>query len=417
MNSREAAFLAFYSSLKEEKYITDFLTAWKQHSQVSPQDYHLAQQIAYGSSQMAVALDYLMLQASEKKKIQLKLKERTLLRTAIYQLYFLDRLPSYAVVDETIKIAKKYFHSYYINFLNALLRKFVDMLPELPQGKDVQSISIRYSYPIVFVQELVDSFGLEVAIKILETGNHPAPTMVRLRRNKEYPKDWNVILEDPVKVAVIPAQDIETASRDSNLYIQNVTPAYLIGTLCKESEHVPKRVLDLCASPGGKSVAVHDFFSHAQIFANDVSDEKILKIRENFDKYSLNATITCSDGQQLNVNHPFDLIILDVPCSNTGVLNKRPEARWRLDQEHFKQLEKIQLALLKKAFDLLTEDGEIWYMTCSILPRENEDLITKACLELNLRIKSMKKILPNKDGWDGGFSCCLKKNEGRLKGK
>src|SRR5262245_60817089 len=110
MNSREAAFLALLISLKGEHFISEYLEEWFQTENPQSQDYHLSQQIAYGSAQMALALDYLILQVSDKKKVHLKLKERALLRTAIYQIYFLDRIPVYAVVDETMKIAKKYFH-------------------------------------------------------------------------------------------------------------------------------------------------------------------------------------------------------------------------------------------------------------------------------------------------------------------
>jgi 16S rRNA (cytosine967-C5)-methyltransferase len=403
MNSREAAFCALLQSLKGEGYISDYLEQWFSKENPSLQDYHLAQQIAYGSAQMALGLDWLAMQASEKKKLQLKVKERALLRTAVYQLYFLDRIPNYAVLNETLILAKKYFHRYFVNYLNAILRKLSEAQFSLPQGMDISSLSIRYSYPESFVSLLFDCYGQARTLEILETGNQPALLMAR-RRGQTVPMlDQKIVMDDPFKVVEIPMDSLKNISRSVDYYIQNATPAYLIGYLCKHLKIAPQRILDVCASPGGKSIAVHDFFPDAELYANDQTDFKLLKLKENFEKYDIKATLTCCPGQELHFNEKFDVIILDVPCSNSGVLNKRPEARWRLTDENYVQLEKVQISLLEQAIRLLKPLGEIWYMTCSILPKENEELVAK----VDLKVQNSHLILPNEQGWDGGFACSL----------
>lgn len=408
MNSREAAFLALLNSLKQEGFISEFLEQW--HTKLHPQwqDYNLARQIAFGSSQMALALDYLILQVSQKKKISLKLKEKALLRTAMYQIYFLDRIPLYAVANESIKIAKKYCHRYFVAFLNAILRNVTEMTLKLPEGMDVTSLSIRYSYPPSFIEKLRAHYGLESTLNILEAGNTPAVTMARLRGKMPIQNSVKILMDDPLKVVEVPNEEILKISQSPEYYIQNITPAFLIGNLCKQLQKVPSRVLDMCASPGGKSLVVYDFFPKTALFANDVSLEKTQKLKENFEKFQVQATLSSLDGQLLEFDEKFDVIILDVPCSNSGVLNKRPEARWRLDEAHDHQLEVLQTNLLKHALTLLKQEGEIWYMTCSILPQENEELVMKACRDWNLQVKDTRLILPNKDGWDGGFACSLK---------
>ncbi len=405
MNSREAAFLALLYSLKGECFISEFLDEWFLKDQPFQQDYHLAHQIAYGSSQMALALDFLVLQVSKKKRVHLKVKERALLRTALFQLYFLDKIPIYAVLYETIEIAKKYFHRYFISYLNAILRKVSEVRIKLPQDHDKQSLSIRYSYPQDFVEELSKTFGLENTVKILESGNQPALVMARIRNEVEIPNNWILLSEETVKMAIIPRDEVMNVARSRDFFIQNITPAYLLGSLCKQIGNVPQRVLDMCASPGGKSVLIHDFFPSATLYANDVSPMKLQKLNENFQKYDIQAHVSCSEGEKLEFKEKFDLIILDVPCSNTGVLNKRPEARWRLNDDHYLQLEKIQFSLLEQSSKLLKPEGEIWYMTCSILPRENEMMASKACQNLHLKMKWSMGIVPNEQGWDGGFAC------------
>lgn len=409
MNSREAAFLALLHALKGDGYISDFLETWRVAANPSPQDYHLAQQIAYGSSQMALSLDYLATQTSTKKKIHLKLKERALLYTAIYQMHFLDRIPTYAIVDETIKIAKKYFHKFFIAFLNATLRRMAEIKPTLPLGNDPFSISVRYSYPADFIVELIKCYGLTVALKILGAGNQPSTTTARVRNSTSALPEWKLLQEKPFPVAMIPPDSVTQVAQSPDFYIQNVTPAFLIGTLCEQLKDAPKKVLDMCASPGGKSLAIYDYFPDIQLHANDISPEKVQRLKDNFNKYGVNGQISCYDGQHFDLEDKFDLIILDVPCSNSGVLNKRPEARWRLNSDHYQQLKVLQLELVKNALKLLKPSGEIWYMTCSILVEENEGRIAHICKDYGLQVINSSCILPNEEGWDGGYACSLKK--------
>lgn len=408
MNSREAAFLALLHSLRGERYISDYLEDWFIQEKPHAQDYHLAQQIAYGSAQMALALDFLALQVSEKKKIHLKLKEKALLRTALYQIYFLNRIPHYAIVDETIKVAKNYFHKYFVSYLNAILRKSGEVELKLPQHNDASSLSIRYSFPILYVSELMHHYGEEKTLEILRASNHPAVTMARLRNPTHSSVDWISIIKDPLPVVIIPPIEMFKIVKSADFYIQNVTPVQLMSQLCEKLTIAPQVILDMCAAPGGKSLAVHDFFPEAQLFANDVSEDKLIKLKENFQKYEIQAHVLCNLGQDIALEEKFDLIILDVPCSNSGVLNKRPEARWRLNEENSQLLEKTQWALLEKAKTLLKPHGQIWYMTCSILPHENEKMVDRACRDLGFKELHRQLILPNLEGWDGGFASALK---------
>jgi 16S rRNA (cytosine967-C5)-methyltransferase len=105
------------------------------------------------------------------------------------------------------------------------------------------------------------------------------------------------------------------------------------------------------------------------------------------------------------------VIILDVPCSNSGVFNKRPEARWRLTAESLQELKEIQMKLLGHAAELLASGGVVWYLTCSILRDENEGLLSKACEQFGLVVEYSQTVLPNEDGWDGGFGALLRKSD------
>jgi 16S rRNA (cytosine967-C5)-methyltransferase len=207
---------------------------------------------------------------------------------------------------------------------------------------------------------------------------------------------------------ILQTESIKTIGASPNYYIQNITPISLVNALAKETSY-PKSILDLCASPGGKLLAAHDIFPKAHLFANDVSDEKIERLKANFGKYGVEASFSTTLGQHFVSNSTFDLVILDVPCSNSGVLNKRAEARWRIDREALESLLKVQKELLKAASLLTAHHGSIWYMTCSLLKEENEEIVLQFCRESHYKIVKMLSFLPNEEGFDGGFGAHLMK--------
>lgn len=393
MNSREAAYLAAYHFFKQGSFAVDFLSQWQWAENPLPRDFHLAQEIAYGTIRMAITLDYLAKRGTAHQKLPGKLKEKALLRTALYQFYFMDKVPLYAIANETIKIARKICHKHFTAYLNAFLRKLENMSLSLPLDDSIDSLSTRLSYPPPFVESLIKDYGLPQAKNILEAGNQTPMVMARGR-------------SIPFSIKKIESQHLSAVAQDPNFYIQNITPTHFISELCSR-KFVPQRILDLCSSPGGKLIGVHDHFPHAQLHANDISEEKLKRLRNNLEKYQINAHLSCMQGEKYSCDEKFDLIILDVPCSNSGVLHKRPEARWRQSEVALAELEATQMALLENARHLLHPQGEIWYMTCSVLKAENEHLTQKASTAFGLKPLFEKTILPQNREWDGGYACAL----------
>jgi 16S rRNA (cytosine967-C5)-methyltransferase len=407
MNARELAFIALFESLKENAFIQDTLNHLKKKYNLSILDEQLTRQIAVGSMQRALSLDYFVKQASKDNKLNLKVKEKALLRTAVYQMAFLDRIPRYAIVDETVKIAKKHFNRFFVNFLNAILRKLADAEFILPRGKDHDSLSIHYSYPKYYIKALIDAYGLEKSIDLLTIGNNAAKLTARVKKDAILQDGMEVLYNESFKVVSIPNAAIAEVSQSKDFYIQNTTPVYLIDKLASKLKKAPQFVLDMCASPGGKTLTLKELFKCSDFYVNDVSETKIKRLKENFEKYAIDVFYSLQDGKELNLNQKFDLIILDVPCSNTGVLNKRPEARYRLSKENIKEIEKLQFELLNSAKKNLKPDGTIWYMTCSILPAENELLVEKFAQESKAKVIEQFLVLPSEQGFDGGFGCAI----------
>lgn len=187
-------------------------------------------------------------------------------------------------------------------------------------------------------------------------------------------------------------------------YVQNETQVKLYFGLISSMENKPVTIIDLCASPGGKVILLHDLFPTAKLFANDVSSSRVQSLKNNLDRCQVVAEISCYDGTVFPEETKYDLVIVDAPCSNSGCLYKCPEARWRLESPEVLMHQEKQIQLLSKAASLVTPRGSVIYSTCSILKEENEEVLKSVP---KLRIKNAISCLPTTYGSEGGFAALL----------
>ncbi len=371
---------------------------------LSHKDYAFALEIGQGVIKRYQTLKMMSQKLNKGKGLKLKKKERLLLYTAIYQRYFLSKVPLYAIVNETVDIAKKHGMHYFSKFLNAFLKNLPEDFPfETPSS--VEELSEYYSYPKYFIEALLSAYSREKAIELLEVGNGNPVNFLRVREGtppKEYWEAPFCIIENH--------NELKEYAQLDRFYIQNPSSFYLI----KEALpylRAPKTVLDLCASPGGKALGLIDLMQKPfELTLNDPSKKRLEILHQNIEKYKINTKVTSFLGQEYPTGNLYDLIIIDTPCSNTGTLSRKAEARWRLDREKIQELMQLQKELLNHASKLLSKKGQILYLTCSILPEENKELIEMAESELNLKsISPGFTITPSKQGLDGGFCSVLEK--------
>lgn len=367
ISAREAAFFALDTYFLQGVFIEESL------KRLSPTDFGLAYELAAG-----VVRQKRTLEATARKAVSLpkKRKEKILLYMALYQQLFLDRIPDFAIGNEMVALAKKHTSPNYAKFLNAFIRNQKCLL-------DAQ----EPSYTDYFIERIKQAYG-EKAEEILAAGNIKPPLFAR----------------DRVEMKMVP---FDTYIDSERYYFQNPSQFLLYSHLRKSVDLVfdaaPKRILDLAASPGGKLLLLHDFFPDAKLYANDISEKRVSLIRENCKKYGMDATLTVSNGLDFVSDAPFDLVVVDTPCSNSGCLYKCPEARWRLTKETVSEHAALQKKLIEKALTLITPHGAVWYSTCSILPEENEEVVAPYNPLTSLT------ILPNQNGLEGGFGAILTK--------
>lgn len=409
INSRHASFSALLDYEKTGKKIDRSLKEWKKSSIPKDVDYQLAQEISYGIVKRKLTIDYYAKQIENITK--LKLREKIILRMALYQICFMDKIPFYAIVNESVDLAKKVISFKTGAFFNALLRK---LEPENFKPVPSKELDIRYSYPKYFVELLTHQFDVKQAGDILNVMNI-APQIFVKKRNKVNnaklkKEDADVIYEKEFTLYQLKnLKLIETLKNDPDYYFQSLTQAKLIDSLALKVKN-PVSIIDLCASPGGKLLAASDLYPNAALYANDVSPTRLEVLKENISKYGLEVKLSCEPAEKLSQKKRFDLVIVDSPCTNSGVLNRRAEARWKITKDHLHGLCRLQKEILRNAVDLMEENGRIWYVTCSILSDENEKIIEEICQKHSLQVDGkLNKILPDESGYDGGFSCVLKK--------
>lgn len=386
---REAAVHAIVASWQEECFLHDWLEKWSLQALPSPRDYALALEIASGTVRMRTALEAMAKQLTPTHRLKVSRLERAILLSALYQRFYLDRIPNYALVDGAVSLAHQLSGNRFARFVNGLLRG------KAPLRLPIADFATRLSFPNWFVEQLIADYGREITLQILHASNAPPTTMARHRITKE--------------VEIIERDQLQNIAKDQNYYIQNRTPANLIHQLAAHVPKPPSNILDLCAAPGGKLIALHDRWPKASLVANDLSESRIKRLESNLHRYGIRAQLHCGPGQTFIAEQPFELIVLDLPCSNSGVLARRPEARWRLNSKAIDQLLQLQQKLIQRAVELLVPGGQLWLMTCSILKAENEKLSQWACESFSLEPLSLPIThLPDRDGSDGGFGCAFR---------
>ncbi|MCI5051537.1 MAG: hypothetical protein MRY21_00175 [Simkaniaceae bacterium] len=337
LSSREIAYHALLHVFKKGGYLAQYF------KKPNP----LAEEIAYGTLRYHLLLEKIM----KRLGVKLKVKARLLFLSALYQLEYMNA-PAYAVVNETIEIAKRAC-PYQAALFNATLRRY-----------EKANLPVACAYPEDFVEKMRRAYpsDFEQIFEILCTRFSPF--------SREIGTDIfhkGVIVE--------------------NCYVQNPTPYQLMHRLSKNSPR-PKKILDMCAAPGGKSLILHELYPDAELYCNEPNPKRAERLKENLERFGVRANFLNCDGCE--ITGEFDLVVIDAPCSGTGVMHKKPEARLRLDQTS--ELISLQKRLIAHAKTL---SPLVWYLTCSILPEEN-----------HTGANSFTQ-LPTFEGLDGGYCAII----------
>lgn len=345
---------------------------------------NLITKIVYGVIEKDVYLDYAINQfVSSKPKKDVSL----LLKLGTYILKFLDSIPAFACVDEIVEITKLSHNKTLAGFVNATLKNISKkeiMLPAKENGL-VQYLSIRYSYPEWIVEKLLkehkEQFVEDLLAKELTTLTH-----IRVLKNKISIDDFlQLLTKNNVEYKISAFENTFYVEYSQLLKIKDIQDCYIVQGLpsmivSKNIAEDSKKILDLCASPGGKSVLIAQENPNIEIISCDVSDFRVELINKYIQSYDIKNVKTClNDATILREDwiEQFDTVMCDVPCSNLGIANKKPDVLLNRTSDGLKEIIELQLKIIETASKYVKPGGVLLYSTCSIMKEENEIIVGK----------------------------------------
>jgi 16S rRNA (cytosine967-C5)-methyltransferase len=412
--------------------------------QLNSADRRLCQELVFGVVRWQATLDWLIRRKTQNRAQKPALQD--LLRLGLYQLFWLERIPSHAAVNETVEQAKRSGFGPQAGFINALLRGYVrefEPTQQLLEGLMHRQPHLGYSHPEWLAVRWENRWGKPAAAKLMDWNNTPPVLFARVNKLKVEPgnllaqwrdegveydffgRDWlpeNLVFElkSPTALERLPS------FQQGLFYIQD--PSTLLAVY--ELDPQPgQTVLDLCAAPGGKLSYIAQLMrNEGRILAHDVAPGRLKLLRENCTRLGLTnvqlldqrslvaAPLAASQGPDRTKRNAvetipasFDRILVDAPCSNTGVMRRRVDLRWRIRPEEITRLRQVQLGLLQEASRLLQHGGRLVYSTCSLEPEENGQVVEEFLSNHpGLKLESERQVGPVNEGVDGAYVAVLK---------
>jgi 16S rRNA (cytosine967-C5)-methyltransferase len=333
-------------------------------------DRALAQRLAFGTVQRARTLDHAIAELGRRPVQRLDPPVRAALRLGAYQLGYVEGVARYAAVNESVELVRRAGLERAVAFTNAVLRRLAEgiagLLAALPESTPGEA-ALKHSYPDWIAETWWRDLGDEGARALMRALDEPASTVVRLVRGEidgapdpDVPGAWHVDRID------------DRALADGRIWPQSAA-SQLVGLALGAREG--ERVLDLCAAPGGKATMLS-----GDVVAVEVNEARARELEQNARRLGVdNVRVVVADGRALPSDLTgFDRALVDPPCSGLGVLNRRPDLRWRAEP-----LPELQLALLRAAAERTRPGGEVVYSVCTINADESEAIVDASGLDVD----------------------------------
>lgn len=416
-------------------------------------DRDLTTELVYGSLRRRGTLDHVLgiFSSTPLRKVQPRVLE--LLRLGAYQLLFLDKIPPSAAVNEAVRSAKRVSSEGAAGFVNGCLRSLgrgmvektdapgSDPRKALPLGEGAYCLfrgrilpdpakayadylAAAYSHPVWLVRRWLRRRGDGVTRQLCEHDNATPNIMLRVNTLRTTQADlvaelmasgrWarpagtgHVVISHEGALGDLPAL------RDGRCTVQGVAASAAVPLLAPQKG---ERVLDLCAAPGSKACQMAELAANdITVLALDISPRRLRQVADNARRLGARGVMpVAADGTTCDrlVSQPCDAALVDVPCSNTGVLSRRVESRWRLSEARIRELADLQLRLLAAAARAVRPGGRIVYSTCSLEPEENEGVVERLCQsQPDCELAQATTYLPHETKDDGGYIALLRRKE------
>lgn len=435
MTARQAALAALERCRRDGAWSSETLDGMIGKYSLDGRDAALASAITLGVLQNESYCDFIIGSYCSRSVDKLEPKLRDILRIGVCQLLFLDRIPPRAAVNETVALCADAGLSRASGLVNAVLRRVCENLGDLPRvaGEGADRLSVRYSQPLWFAEKMIGLKGLEFTEELFREFNRPSATDLQINTLRTDMKSFTALLDAAGAEYSIP-EFPENCVRLKGGAVRAL-PGYAEGLFFVQDRAARAavgiaelrpgmRVLDACASPGGKSFAAAiDMRGEGEIVSCDIKDKKLALIDGGAERLGISIIRTEKRDAALRESayeDYFDAVIADVPCSGFGVAGKKPEIR-KKSPDDLSALPGIQRRILDNLSDYVKPGGVLLYSTCTILPEENEEIIEgflkrRADFEPCAFFVGGRRssggcytFYPNTDGTDGFFAAKLRR--------
>ena len=406
-SSRRVALAALEEWRDGHRFADAILGERLRASRLDGADRGFATELFYGVLRNLILLDFWI---GELRSGHLDHDSRDLLRLGLYQLFLLQT-PEHAAIYETVELAGRRNRA----LINGVLRSAVRAKAELLQKADARELTVRKSHPQFLIDRWMKNFGMQETETLCEWNNRPAPIYARINQLRISAIDFLsrygdvqqlIAQQNFVRLNDVPPEALAAG----HCYIQDPSTALACSLLDPQPG---ERVLDACAAPGGKTGYVAELMkNNGLILACDRDQRRVETLRENLERLGVQSarTIRHDWTQPLSETAPFDRILIDAPCSNTGVMRRRVDVRWRLTRDDFARMAGTQLRIVSAVVPLLKPGAVLVYSTCSLEPEENEQVVARILKEFSfLKLLEEKSVLPCRDGFDGAYAAKLRR--------
>lgn len=406
---------------------------------LEPRDAALCHEITLGVLRNKFYLDTVISTFTKKTLKKFDVEVITALQIGLYQLYFLERIPAYSIINESVNLVKAARKKSASGFVNAVLRRASREKIDLKFSDELEKISIENSHPRWLIRRWSEQFGIEAAKSLAAANNKISRLAFRttnkfLRLETEQRRRIIADLNSSIKITASEVSEgcyiamqldskLRGLAKEGLIYFQDEASQLIANAV---SLRANESFIDVCASPGSKFTQIVSITKRAKIsVAGDFYAHRINILRENclrqevtdgnIVRYDAERSLPFADGS-------FDVVLIDAPCSGTGTIGRNPEIRYFLDEADLEELTGKQLTILENASKLIKTGGRVVYSTCSIEREENEAIVNRFLTDNRnfvtvkpdlpegfLTSEGYARTFPGRDDTDGFFIAILKR--------
>ena len=417
MNCRELAVKVLDRVLNEGAYSNIILSKELNEAELSDKDKALLTEIVYGVLRRRKTLDIII--SNFVKDIKLMNKDTlNILRVAIYQMNFLDKIPSYAACNEAVEEAKAISEGD-SKLVNGILRNFTKNPDDIEvPGNKIDEYAYKFSFEPWMIRLLIKQYGESLSKKIMSGLNAIPQVSVRVNEIKadydeafeelealEYEVEEGAVCPEAISIKGGKSIENNPLFKEGKITVQDES-AMIIAPLLELEEGMT--VIDLCSAPGGKTTHIAEILQNTgKVLAFDLHESKLGLIKENCERLGItNVEVNTNDATKLNPEliASSDRILLDVPCSGIGIIRKKPEIKWNKTRNDLREVIPVQRDIMENAWMYLREGGIMLYSTCTLNKEENEENIEwflnkhKDCSVKKIFIGKQNNLVYNRNG-------------------